>query len=106
MAGALLIKPPMGHLATTPDIYSAGETFVPVRADFSDLRAVCEHYLTHEEERLRITRTALQRYQAYFQEKTFVAQMGEMMARLAVQSGAVTVRRAPAGGGAASLRGP
>jgi hypothetical protein len=82
IAGALLIKPPMDHLTTHPDIFVPGETFVPVRPDFSDLRPICEHFLKNEEERVRITRAALERYRAYFQEKTFVAQLGKILARL------------------------
>jgi hypothetical protein len=83
MAGALLIKPPMDYIATNPDIYRPGETYVQVRADFSDLREVCAYYLDHEAERLRITRTAHDAYNAYFTERTFLRQMGEILSRLA-----------------------
>src|SRR5690606_34640674 len=37
MTGAVLIKPSMEHLDTFPDIYRAGETYLPVKWDFSDL---------------------------------------------------------------------
>jgi hypothetical protein len=81
-AGALLIKPPMEHLTTYPDIYRAGETYVPVRPDFSDLRDVCRYYLHHEAERLRITRAALQKYQAYFRDRMFLTKLDEILARV------------------------
>jgi hypothetical protein len=35
--GAVLIKPDMGHLETTPNIYENGRTYIACRHDFSDL---------------------------------------------------------------------
>jgi hypothetical protein len=40
MAGAVLVKPDMGHLDTLPNLYEAGVTYLPVRWDFSDLEEV------------------------------------------------------------------
>ena len=82
MYGALLVKPPMDHLLTNPNVYRPGETFVQVRADFSNLGEVCAYYLDHGEERRCITQAALAAYRAYFSERTFLEQMGEILARL------------------------
>jgi hypothetical protein len=47
MLGAVLIKPDMSHLETKPNIYRAGETYIPCRHDFADLPDVVEHVLTN-----------------------------------------------------------
>ena len=59
LCGALLVKPDMDHVATEPDIFVAGETYVPVRWDYADLREKCEHYLSHEQERRRMAEAAV-----------------------------------------------
>ncbi|MFW6328989.1 MAG: glycosyltransferase family protein [Alkalispirochaetaceae bacterium] len=61
-AGALLLKPDMGHLETWPDIYRPGETYVPIAWDGGDLAEKVEHYLAHREERIRIARRAFEVY--------------------------------------------
>jgi hypothetical protein len=38
--GAVLIKPDMSHLETSPNIYEAGVTYLPVNWDFSNLQEV------------------------------------------------------------------
>jgi hypothetical protein len=57
-AGSLLVKPDMSHLETWPDIYIAGETYVPVAWDGSNLEEVIGHYLAHPAERARIAANA------------------------------------------------
>jgi hypothetical protein len=61
-SGALLVKPDMGHLETWPDIFSPGETYVPIAWDGSDVVDKCEHYLAHDAERRRIIANAWQAY--------------------------------------------
>ena len=44
--GASLIKPDMSHMETWPDLYVAGETYLPFKWDCSDLEAVLDRALT------------------------------------------------------------
>ncbi|MCR9258136.1 MAG: glycosyltransferase [Pseudomonadaceae bacterium] len=53
-AGAVLIKPDMGHLETQPDIYQPYETYVPVRWDWKDLAEKVHWVLESEERRSKI----------------------------------------------------
>jgi hypothetical protein len=53
-AGCLLIKPDMGHLRTSPDIFRDGQTYVSVRWDLADLGEKIRHYLEKPEEGERI----------------------------------------------------
>ena len=41
-AGALLVKPDMSHVETTPDIFVPHETYLPIRWDFQDLAQAVE----------------------------------------------------------------
>jgi hypothetical protein len=59
ICGCLLVKPDMSHLRTEPDIFVPGETYVPVKWDFSDLADVCRRYLNDPESVQRIARRAL-----------------------------------------------
>lgn len=63
-SGALLVKPDMSHLETWPDIFKAGETYIPVAWDGSDVVEKCEYYLAHEHERKRIVENAYQVYRS------------------------------------------
>jgi hypothetical protein len=71
VAGALLVKPDMGHLETSPDIYLPGETYVPVRWDFSDLAETIEHYLAHPAEARRIIGNARRVLGDYYESGGF-----------------------------------
>jgi spore maturation protein CgeB len=53
-AGCLLVKPDMGHLRTSPNIFRDGETYVSVRWDLADLGEKIRHYLTKPAEGERI----------------------------------------------------
>ena len=44
--GAALLKPDVTHMQTWPDLYVAGETYMPFKWDCSDLEAVLEAALT------------------------------------------------------------
>jgi glycosyltransferase involved in cell wall biosynthesis len=58
MTGSLLLKPDVSHLTTDPDVFVAGETYVPIAWDFSDLAEKVAHYLRHDDERQRIAANA------------------------------------------------
>ncbi|SFR19239.1 glycosyltransferase [Poseidonocella sedimentorum] len=74
-AGAVLVKPDMGHLETAPELYDPGETYLPIRWDFADLEETLRGALADEETRSRIARTAHARIAAYIAEERFVDDM-------------------------------
>jgi hypothetical protein len=78
MCGSLLLKPDMSHVETDPNIFVAGETYVPVRWDLSDLEQKVRYYLAHEDERLRITSNAHRVLHDYFRKERFVEQMAPL----------------------------
>lgn len=71
-AGALLVKPSMDHLVTSPDIYRPFETYVPIRWDLSDLVEKCTFYLEHPAEARRIADNARTALRDYFEKRGFV----------------------------------
>jgi len=66
--GGLLVKPDMSHIATEPNIFVDGETYIAVKWDLSDLHEKCEYYLENEDARLKIVRNAYDVYHRYFSE--------------------------------------
>ena len=62
--GAMLLKPDVSHMETWPDLYTAGETYMPFRWDCSDLEAVLGDALEGGTWR-RIARRAQEVYQTY-----------------------------------------
>ncbi|MGP1273097.1 MAG: glycosyltransferase family protein [Phycisphaerales bacterium] len=70
--GSLLVKPDMGHLQTSPDIYVPGETYVPIRWDFADAAEVVDSYLRRPGECARIIRNAREVLGRYFEGGGFV----------------------------------
>lgn len=64
-AGALLVKPDMSHLETSPDIYRPFETYVPVAWDWSDLEERCAWALESDERRIAIARNAVEVWREY-----------------------------------------
>lgn len=60
--GAVLLKPDMTHMASWPDIFIPGETYVPVKWGFEDLEAQIDDLLANEKERLRIARNGQEAY--------------------------------------------
>jgi hypothetical protein len=71
--GALLVKPSMDHLVTSPPIYQAGETYVPVAWDLSDLAEKVEYHLRHPAESVAIVRNAQRVLSDYYERGGFVA---------------------------------
>ena len=76
LAGAVLVKPDMGHLSTLPELYSPGETYLPTRWDFADLPEVVEAALGDAERRRHIARTAYDRILRYVRDAEFVDDIG------------------------------
>ncbi|MET0382296.1 MAG: hypothetical protein ABW032_02635 [Burkholderiaceae bacterium] len=46
--GTALLKPDMSHIETFPDVFIAGETYLPLRWDFTDLGGAVDHLLSRE----------------------------------------------------------
>lgn len=65
--GAVLLKPDMSHLETTPDLYRDDETYVACAWDFSDLEDKVRALLADPARRHRIAQTAWQRAHDYLQ---------------------------------------
>lgn len=75
----LLIKPDMSHLQTNPDIFRAGETYAPVKWDFSNLEEVVEYYLSHPKETREICDHAIRVYDDYYRNDCFVDKLDEII---------------------------
>ena len=71
--GCLLVKPSMEHVATSPDIFVPGETYVPVEWDFSDLTQTIERCLQQPAESARIADNANRVLSNYYSKGGFVA---------------------------------
>ena len=80
LAGAVLIKPDMGHLETLPDLYEPGVTYLPVRWDFADLEDVVYNALAEPSRCLQIAQAALNRIQSYLSGRRFVADFSSQLA--------------------------
>jgi spore maturation protein CgeB len=81
-AGTVLVKPDMSHLQTEPNVFRPGETYAPVKWDFSDLEEVCEYYLSRPAEARELTENAVEAYDDFFHSGRFVEKVGEILARL------------------------
>jgi len=76
MTGTVLVKPDMAHLETLPDLYLPGETYLPVKWDFSDLEEVTRGILADPGEQRRIALNAFRAARAYLAENRFVSDTG------------------------------
>lgn len=85
LMGCLLVKPDMGHVSSEPDIFIAGETYVPVRPDFSDLSEVCARYLADTEARIRITTRAYDVLSDYYRSFAFAKRFLESLEQAHVE---------------------
>lgn len=72
MAGAVLVKPDMGHLEMDPVIHVPDETYVSVKWDFSDLEEKVIAVLQDDEKRKSIAQNAFMLIKEYTQSKQFV----------------------------------
>jgi hypothetical protein len=71
-SGALLLKPSMSHVATTPDIFVDGQTYVSTKWDLSDLEEKIDWCLSNPEDTQRIASSALRVLRDYFERGGFV----------------------------------
>ena len=85
-AGALLVKPSMDHLVTSPNIYVPFETYVPVAWDLSDLADRCTYYLQHPAEARRIAENARAVLRDYFENSGFARDVLRVLDGIAVRS--------------------
>lgn len=85
LMGSLLVKPDVGHVHTEPNIFIPGETYVPVRWDYSDLAEVCARYLSEEEERNRVTAQAYRVLSEYYSGSAFFKCFSKLLAQADVQ---------------------
>jgi spore maturation protein CgeB len=84
LCGCLLVKPDVSHLRTEPDIFIPGETYVPIRWDFSDLAEVCARYLADGEARNRIAARAYQVLSDYYRRSGFLDCFRKLLAQAGV----------------------
>lgn len=91
LCGSLMLKPDMSHIETDPNVYRAGETYVPLKWDFSDLEEKVSYYVAHEDERLAITRRAYDVLSEALTEDWFVSWAGGLLDRLGLQTEAPIV---------------
>ena len=81
-SGCLLLKPTMDHLETAPDIYKAGETYVPLRWDLADLEEKLEWIRAHPGESRQIVERAQRVLCDYFEQNQFVDMVVSVLARV------------------------
>ncbi len=80
--GALLVKPSMSHLETSPNIFVEGETYVPIKWDLSNLVEKCEYYLAHPGEAKEIIQRGQDELLNYYEKDGFVNDTRRILARL------------------------
>jgi len=85
LMGSLLIKPDMSHLRTEPNIFVPGETYVPVKWDYSDLAEVCARYLSDDKERNRIITQAYSVLSDYYNGFGFLKCFSRLLLQANVQ---------------------
>jgi len=79
MTGAVLLKQDMSHVATDPDIFVAGETYVPVAWDLSDFAEKVDWLLRDDAARARISAAAFELLRDYARSARFVDQMAPVL---------------------------
>ena len=73
--GAVLLKPDMSHIRTDPDIFVAGETYMPLAWDLSDFEGKVRMLLGDAALRKRLTENAFAVLHDYIAKARFVDQM-------------------------------
>lgn len=89
LCGCLLVKPSMSHVRTYPDIFVPGETYAPVRWDYSDLSEVCARYLDDEPERARVAARARATLLEALGESAFIERVALMLSQLDLPANAL-----------------
>jgi hypothetical protein len=84
LCGSILVKPDMSHVATYPDIFILGETYLPVAWDYSNLEEVCTGVLQNTEQRDQIRRTARETLLKALTAQSFIARLENTMKAAAV----------------------
>ncbi len=84
-AGALLVKPSMDHIQTSPNLYVEGKTYVPCSWDMSDVPDICRYYLAHPEQAKEIIHNAQEILHHYYEDGGFVDDVGRIMAHVGFQ---------------------
>ena len=79
LCGAVLLKQDMSHVQTDPDIFEAGETYVPVAWDLSDLDEKVHWLARDAAARDRIAGAAFDRLRDYARSARFVDQMAPLL---------------------------
>lgn len=85
LMGSLLVKPDMSHVRTEPNIFIPGETYVPVRWDWSDLAEVCARYLADDDERNRIISNAYRILSEYYTDSGFLKCFTKLLAHAGIE---------------------
>lgn len=73
--GAVLLKPDMSHIRTDPDIFIAGETYMPVAWNLSDFEDKVHELLDDAALRRRLTNNAFEVVHDYVAQNRFVEKM-------------------------------
>ena len=76
--GAVLLKQDMSHVETLPDVFVAGETYVPVRWDLTDFEDTIRGLLAEPDRCAEIAQNALDVLTRYATEKVFVDQVAPL----------------------------
>lgn len=85
MHGCLLVKPDTGHVRSQPDLFVAGETYLPVAWDYSDLEAVCAPMLADDDARIAMARRAQEKLLDALTPEWFSGRMTELIARFSTR---------------------
>jgi hypothetical protein len=85
LMGSLLVKPDMSHVRTEPNIFIPGETYVPVKWDYSDLAEVCARYLADDAARDRIANQAYRVLSDYYSNSGFLKCFSKLLAEAGIQ---------------------
>lgn len=86
LTGSVLIKPNMSHLETRPDLFRAGETYLPVKWDFSDLEQVVRGALANADLRRHIAERAFSVCRDFLNSAAFTDQYAQLLFPAAAES--------------------
>ena len=81
LSGCLLVKPDTGHIRSLPELFVAGETYLPVARDYSDLEAICAPMLVDDDARIAMAGKAQAKLLDALSAKWFVDQIAGLIGR-------------------------